>query len=70
VIFCITHHHNFVQLLGVSRVVSLEDLNIQCTGRYFFIEDSLCIKSTIIIANTSVITTNDEVCAAVTLTEQ
>ena len=65
----IAHHHHLVQLFAVRSVIRTEDLQFEGIVGHLFVKDSLCIKSTVIVANPRVISTHDKMGTATVLTE-
>ena len=57
----LTHHDHAIQFPGPRRMVGTENLDLQRVGRNPF-EDILRIESAVIVADTGVIATDDQVC--------
>src|SRR4030042_1685135 len=55
----VTHHNYLIALFAQYRVITLENLNLHGSLRDI-IKDSLCIKTTIIVAHSSMVATNDQ----------
>src|SRR5664279_793909 len=64
-----THHYNLPQFLRVCGMVRLEDLNFKRAGRHLIIKYGLRIKCAVVISDTSMVATDDEVGCAHVLAE-
>ena len=69
-VLCFSHHDHLVQFLRPGCVVSVEDLDLESAFRYLLFKNSLGIEWTIEIADTGMITTNDQMGCAHVLPEQ
>ena len=66
----IAHHDDFIEFFRPSGVIRFEDFNIESARRNLILEDRLSVKRTIVIADTRMVASNDQVSAAGVLTEK
>ena len=65
----IAHHHDSFELLGVGRMVCAEDLDLHCAFRNLVVKDGLSVEITIVITDTRMVATDNEIGGAHVLTE-
>ena len=66
---CVLHHDDPIKFLTVGRVIRTVDIDFECTLGHALVKNCLRIESTVIIAYTRMVTTNDQLSTASVLSK-